>query len=1106
MDQNPLDHCGTASRRDGSSTDPGNGEAVIGIDDLPDHAAIAGAAGVAGTSDEDHGGGALTDMKPRGRDPRRPPVPGADPPLQSAPSAIAGESDEPEEPLPPSSALVDDQQGGFAPQAGATSAHLAGSFLDENPNAFYPESNLPCKTGILVPMTIQAEKRRLFHTQMPEHLEPCFPPLEVPPTNPSGGGPGGAQPVPVPAPPFGSSAGGFHTSGGAGSSRMGTAAGGGGSSSTSAYPPPSSSAAFLGQHSTALGADRESAGAKTTGVSDYSMGTSGNILEEVYRHEADRIANPEKCMNRIVYDSVDPSPFLQQRNGNPEGEGTTKGPFFSEKKRKKHKEKSSTTPASKLLTGNTGCVTHELDPWYPLANAPRVSEQLLHVNSFSRNTSKDSSSSSGTSKDSNRSTVTSVAELQSSSSSSACSSTAAPVNLCGTTTCNGGIGNKTSTTSNKLKNNSNCNPMSSSAASGSCSLRQDHDADADTTLQFESRFESGNLRRVVQVSAFEYDLVLNPDYNTTSHAQWFYFRVANTRKNVRYRFNLINMIKPTSLYNEGMRPVVYSMREHNDPSIGGKWMRAGEKCAYYQNGIAKRRGVYYTLTFQIAFSYDFDVVYVAQCYPYTYTDLQYDLSKIEEDAKPRNCFRRRKLCETLAANACDLITITNFAAPPPASAATGVQGKNGASASAGSSTTRAVSSTTGPTTATATFNHLRDRFGVVITARVHPGETSASWVMKGILEFLSGPSREAEILRDKFVFKLIPMLNPDGVVVGNYRCSLAGLDLNRRWQEPSRKLNPTIYFTKNLIKRLLEDRDIALFLDIHGHSRKKNIFMYGNIPAEEQEFGVERIFPKLLSQNSDYFSFPDCNFKRVKESTARCVVYKEFGIVNSFTLEASFCGPSIGRLRDNHFNTHHLERMGADLCKTLLDYENQQKLSQLAKELAQSSGSINCDSEDGSDVEEVPSDTGGAENGNRGTNLQVVGSGATASSSLAHGGQGQQYLGDSTAAVSDGVFNDHQDGRVDLLGNSARRGGPPAQHLATSSAVVTTTTPRGGYYNSTGAAPLDAGGNVNLLSVFSASGAEAKKMQVPSTPVKKKKSGNSEKKQKSLTKKTRSSN
>ncbi len=28
------------------------------------------------------------------------------------------------------------------------------------------------------------------------------------------------------------------------------------------------------------------------------------------------------------------------------------------------------------------------------------------------------------------------------------------------------------------------------------------------------------------------------------------------------------------------------------------------------------------------------------------------------------------------------------------------------------------------------------------------------------------------------------MLNPDGVINGNYRCSLAGCDLNRRWKNP----------------------------------------------------------------------------------------------------------------------------------------------------------------------------------------------------------------------------------------------------------------------------------------------------------------------------------
>jgi len=52
----------------------------------------------------------------------------------------------------------------------------------------------------------------------------------------------------------------------------------------------------------------------------------------------------------------------------------------------------------------------------------------------------------------------------------------------------------------------------------------------DTTLIFESRFESGNLRRAIQIYENEYNLILKPDYFTTGHTQWFYFSVANVRK------------------------------------------------------------------------------------------------------------------------------------------------------------------------------------------------------------------------------------------------------------------------------------------------------------------------------------------------------------------------------------------------------------------------------------------------------------------------------------------------------------------------------------------------------------------------------------------------
>ena len=68
---------------------------------------------------------------------------------------------------------------------------------------------------------------------------------------------------------------------------------------------------------------------------------------------------------------------------------------------------------------------------------------------------------------------------------------------------------------------------------------------------------------------------------------------------------------------------------------------------------------------------------------------------------------------------------------------------------------------------------------IIVGARVHPGESNASFIMQGFLKFITGPSIEAVNLRKRVVFKVIPMTNPDGVIAGNYRTSLSGNDLNR---------------------------------------------------------------------------------------------------------------------------------------------------------------------------------------------------------------------------------------------------------------------------------------------------------------------------------------
>jgi len=140
-----------------------------------------------------------------------------------------------------------------------------------------------------------------------------------------------------------------------------------------------------------------------------------------------------------------------------------------------------------------------------------------------------------------------------------------------------------------------------------------------------------------------------------------------------------------------------------------------------------------------------------------------------------------------------------------------------------------------------------------------------------------------------------------------------------------------------MIKKFQEDRDIFLFCDFHGHSRRKNVFMYGCSSNKIGDFNREKIFPKLLSMNSKIFSFPNCCFdiQKSKESTGRVVVWRELNIMNSYTIEASFCGADFERYANCHFNREMLEELGYQFCETIYDFCNpdQSKIKKAMEEL-----------------------------------------------------------------------------------------------------------------------------------------------------------------------------
>lgn len=68
-----------------------------------------------------------------------------------------------------------------------------------------------------------------------------------------------------------------------------------------------------------------------------------------------------------------------------------------------------------------------------------------------------------------------------------------------------------------------------------------------------------------------------------------------------------------------------------------------------------------------------------------------------------------------------------------------------------------------------------------MTSRIHPSETVSSYVIedviKGIMLFLASENEVAARLRDSFIFKIVPMVNPDGVIHGHSRTNISGRDI-----------------------------------------------------------------------------------------------------------------------------------------------------------------------------------------------------------------------------------------------------------------------------------------------------------------------------------------
>ena len=256
---------------------------------------------------------------------------------------------------------------------------------------------------------------------------------------------------------------------------------------------------------------------------------------------------------------------------------------------------------------------------------------------------------------------------------------------------------------------------------------------------------------------------------------------------------MMNLNKQGRLFEMGMLPVFRSIPGHEN------WSRIYTRPSWQ----TVENNFYMSFTHRLSDRRD-SITYFAFCFPYSYEESQIQLQKYDEQfshckylrndkCEPDDIYYHRELlCYSLDKRRIDLITISscynlNFSREPrfdPENLFPPIYDIN--SEKKINQNKRCYK-----------FDKKRV---FILTSRVHPGETPASFVFNGFLEFiLRKDDPRSKALRQNFVFKLVPMLNPDGVYRGYYRTDQLGVNLNRFYLDPSFQTHPSIYAIKSLI-------------------------------------------------------------------------------------------------------------------------------------------------------------------------------------------------------------------------------------------------------------------------------------------------------------------
>ena len=115
---------------------------------------------------------------------------------------------------------------------------------------------------------------------------------------------------------------------------------------------------------------------------------------------------------------------------------------------------------------------------------------------------------------------------------------------------------------------------------------------------------------------------------------------------------------------------------------------------------------------------------------------------------------------------------------------------------------------------------------IVLLTRQHPPEVTGYYAFQHFLKTIINDSRLSDEFLKKYRVLAFPILNPDGVDLGNWRHNFGGVDTNRDWSQYHQpEVKQVVSFLYDVIKK--DKSKIILGLDFH--STYEDVFYTNNI-------------------------------------------------------------------------------------------------------------------------------------------------------------------------------------------------------------------------------------------------------------------------------------